>query len=193
MVECAVACSAWLQTDPAGMRLAIGARIKPLSASNSVLHLRGGMVEQGRRVVFKRWAVLEKGEILLVSGDGAALGDNAPEKAVPMKLGADGKTWSVEVKDVPLGTRYRYIAAQPGDVAGTNRPTANPNYKLQVYEPEVAKGPTLEMDNTVRARRSAASSGQALRSIKAPLHSLAQKKLLSSPSRAQRAQHAALR
>lgn len=135
------------------MRLAIGARIKPLSASNSVLHLRGGMVEQGRRVVFKRWAVLEKGEILLVSGDGAALGDNAPEKAVPMKLGADGKTWSVEVKDVPLGTRYRYIAAQPGDVAGTNRPTANPNYKLQVYEPEVAKGPTLEMDNTVQLIR----------------------------------------
>jgi len=139
--------------------LQVGSRVQTaskgwiLNAQKLSLHLRGGMpqAEAGRTVIFKRLARLEEGEKLYVSGDSAALGENVPANAVQMILAADGKTWHVEVKDVPIGARYKYIAANPTDLTGTNRPTAHPDYKLQVHEPQGQSGSGLEMDNTVSA------------------------------------------
>eukprot|EP00287_Rhodomonas_sp_CCMP768_P003405 CAMPEP_0196728442 /NCGR_PEP_ID=MMETSP1091-20130531/9111_1 /TAXON_ID=302021 /ORGANISM="Rhodomonas sp., Strain CCMP768" /LENGTH=515 /DNA_ID=CAMNT_0042071181 /DNA_START=105 /DNA_END=1652 /DNA_ORIENTATION=+ len=128
--------------------MSTGVRRSVLSPrTNSHLYLRGG-AEETKRVTFKRWASVHDGEKLFVSGDSAALGESAPENAVEMSLSADGKTWEVEVADVPIGARYKYIAAKPADIAGTNRPTANPNYRLQVHVPTGQEGPAVVMDNT---------------------------------------------
>mmetsp|Transcript_3946 Transcript_3946/g.6194 ORF Transcript_3946/g.6194 Transcript_3946/m.6194 type:complete len:304 (+) Transcript_3946:19-930(+) len=112
----------------------------------------GGQEPELAKVLFKRKAPLKESEALYIVGDCAVMGSDEMVDAVPMTL--NGGVWEVEIDKVPIGTRYKYVAAVPTDVKETVRLTANPNYKLQVHRPADSKPSTpIVLDNTVQLVR----------------------------------------